>query len=145
MGEWRCEQTAVTQASRMTVWTFWTNMDNHVELEDGVNEIELDGPFVTGTKGRTTTTEFQQEWELVDVVVGERFGLLGYTPDRKGTLTFSWELSEEGDGTRIRYRIEAQGPDVEAYGDVFRQLEINAPKGLETLVAALDDLARPAE
>lgn len=145
MGEWSCEQMAVTQASRMTVWTFWTNMDNHVELEDGVEAIELDGPFVTGTTGRSTTTEFQQEWELVDVVEGVRFGLRGYTPDRQGTLTFSWEFVDEGAGTRIRYRIEAHGPEVEEYGDVFRQLEINAPQGLETLVAALDDLERPGE
>ena len=141
MVEWKCEQSAVTEAARATVWSYWTNMDNHAELEAGVKKIEVDGPFVTGTTGRTTTAEFQQEWELSDVVEGERFGLKGYTPDRKGTLTFSWELEDEGGGTRINYRIEAQGPDVDQYGAVFHQLEINAPKGLAVLVAALDDLA----
>jgi carbon monoxide dehydrogenase subunit G len=144
MGEWRCEQTAVTMADRATVWAFWTNMDNHVELEDGVESIELDGPFVTGTTGRTRHADFEQEWELSDVVEGVGFGVKGYTPDRRGTLTFSWKLEDEGPGTRIEYRIEAQGPDVDQYVEVFRQLEINAPEGLSGLVAALDDLAEQA-
>jgi hypothetical protein len=124
----------------MTVWSYWTDMDRHVELEDGVKEIEVDGPFVTGTTGRTTADGFTQEWELIDVEEGVRFGILGLTPDGRGTLTFAWEFSDADGGTRIDYSISAQGPDVDQYMDVFKGLESNAPKGLAVLVAALNDL-----
>lgn len=140
MGEWRCEQSAVTTASRMAAWSYWTNMDHHVELEPGVEKIEVDGPFVTGTTGRTTTAGLQQEWRLTDVVEGRRFGIMGFTADQRGTLTFSWELEDEDAGTRIIYRIAAQGPDVDQHTEVFRQLEATAPEGLALVIAALDDL-----
>ena len=53
MTEWKCEQSALTKAPRMLVWTYWTDLSNHAKLEPGVERIELDGPFVTGTRGRT--------------------------------------------------------------------------------------------
>lgn len=143
MGEWNCEQSAVTKADRMTVWSYWTDMDNHKKAEPGVERIELDGPFVTGTTGRTITNEYQNEWELTDVVEGSRFGITGYTPDRQGTLSFSWVFDDVDDGTRITYRIDARGPQVEEYMDVLRQMELNAPRGLQELAATLDRLAPP--
>ena len=124
------------------MWDFWTNMDNHVELEDGVKSIEVHGPCVTGTTGRTITADFEQEWEFVDVVEGDHFGIRGYTPDEKGTMTFSWSLDDHSNGTRITYRIAAEGPDVDLYGEFFRELESNAAQGLQVLVRALDHLAR---
>lgn len=140
MGEWQCEQSAVTKASRMAAWSYWTNMDHHVALEPDVKKIELDGPFVAGTTGRSITSKFQQEWQLVDVVEGSRFGIRGFTPDRRGTLTFSWVFEDEDAGTRIIYRISANGPDVEQHTKVWRAFEVNAPKGLDVLIAALDEL-----
>lgn len=142
MGEWACEQLAVTRAERMTAWLFWSDMSNHVKLYDGaVQSIELDGPFVTGTRGRTVTPDFQQEWQLSDVVDGRHFGITGLTPDGEGALTFSWDFEEQEDGTRITYRIRAHGPHVDQYQEVFRALETNAPKGLAALIDALDRLA----
>ena len=141
MGEWKCTQSAVTRADRAVVWLYWTDLDNHAELEAPyVERIELDGPFVTGTTGRTITADYEQEWKLIDVVERKRFGIQGFTPDRRGTLTFAWDLEDEGDGTRIEYRIEAQGPDVEHQMAELRGLESNAPKGLAALVDTLDEL-----
>ena len=34
-------------------WAFWSDLRNHMRLEPGVERIELDGPFATGTTGRT--------------------------------------------------------------------------------------------
>ena len=138
MSEWKCEQSAVTRLRRSAAWSYWTDMQNHAEME-GVT-IELDGPFETGTKGRTISPNMRQEWQLEDVVEGRRFRLKGFTPDRRGTLSFSWDFADEGDGTRITYRIQAQGPDVEQHREVWRGLEANAPKGLAALVEALDRL-----
>jgi hypothetical protein len=39
-----------------------------MRLEPGVERIELDGPFATGTTGRTVAPDFTREWRLSDVV-----------------------------------------------------------------------------
>lgn len=140
MSEWQFEQSAITTASRMAAWSYWTNMEHHVAMEPAVKKIEMDGPFVTGTTGRSITAEFQQEWQLTDVVKGRRFGIKGFTPDQTGWLTFSWEFEDEDAGTRITYRIAAEGPHVEQHTEVWRSFEVNAPKGLAVLIAALDEL-----
>lgn len=140
MSEWDCEQSAFTNASRTVVWAYWSDLSNHAKMEPGVERIELDGPFATGTTGRTIGTEFQQEWKLTDVVEGRRFGITGYTPDGSGMLTFSWNFEDEDGGTRLTYRIAASGPDLDQHRDVFRQMEIRAPEALARLAAELDRL-----
>ena len=140
MGEWACEQSVVTKARRMEAWAYWSDLSNHAE-EPGVEKIELDGPFATGTTGRTIGTGFQQERELTDVVEGRRFGITGFTPDGDGALSFAWHFEDEGDGTRMTYRIRAYGPEVEGDIEVFRQMELNAPKALAALALTLDRLA----
>ena len=91
MSEWACEQSIVTNARRMDAWAYWSDLSNHAK-EPGVEKIELDGPFATGTTGRTIGTGFQQEWELTDVVEGRRFGITGFTPDGDGALSLRGTL-----------------------------------------------------
>jgi hypothetical protein len=68
----------------------------------GFERIELDGPFATGTTGRSTITAgYTQEWQLTDVVRGRRFVITGGTPDGAGLLSFAWEFEDEGAGTRM--------------------------------------------
>ena len=145
MSEWECEQTAFTNAPRTAVWTYWTDLSNHARMEPGVERIELDGPFATGTRGRTIADEFEQEWELTDVVEGKRFAITGFAPDAKGTLVFSWNFRDQGEGTCITYRIRASGPDVAQHLGVFRQMERAAPAALARLAADLDRLADALE
>ena len=42
----------------------------------------------------------------------------------------------------MTYRIRAYGPEVEGDSEVFRQMELNAPKALAALAATLDRLAQ---
>ena len=63
---WERQESIVVPVARDVAWAFWANMSNH-EREPGVEIIEIDGPFVTGTKGRTITADGRQEWELTDV------------------------------------------------------------------------------
>ncbi len=141
MSEWECEQSAFTNASRMAVWAYWSDLSNHAKMEPGVERIELDGPFATGTTGRTIATEFQQDWALSDVVEGRRFGITGFTADGNGVLSFCWDFKDEDDGTRVTYRIRASGPELDKHRDMFRQMEIRAPKALVRLAADLNRLA----
>ena len=141
MGEWSCVHSLVTTARRRDVWDFWTDLRNHQRLERGVERVELDGPFATGTRGRTVTADYTQEWTLDDVVDGRRFAIVGLTPDGAGALRFAWELEDEGTGTRLTQRISAYGPRLEEHADELRVLEANAPNGMARLAAELDHLA----
>jgi len=142
MTEWEREASIRTRADRELVWTYWTDLSHHEELERPVVErIELDGPFVTGTTGRSFTTDHRQEWELTAVREREQFGIIGHTPDRKGSLRFFWRFDDEGDGTRITYRITARGPDVEGHLDVFEGMGERMPQALALLAGRLDELA----
>jgi len=142
MTEWQFEHSLFTIANRNDAWAYWSDMRNHATMEPGVERIELDGPFTTGTTGRTIAKDFTQEWELVDVVDGRCFTVIGWTPDGQGSLSFTWEFEDEGGGTRMTYRIRATGPEVGAHLEEFRAMEVRAPEGMADLAAALDRLAQ---
>lgn len=141
MVEWDCEHAVSTKAGRELAWRYWSDMANHARMEPGVERIELDGPFATGTTGRTIGPGYQQAWQLIDVVEGRHFAITGQTPDGAGALRFAWNFDDEGRGTRLTQRIRAAGPLVAEHLAALRQMEANAPKGLARLAAVLDDLA----
>ena len=141
MSEWECENSIFTNACRRDVWAYWSDMRNHAKMEPGVEKIELDGPFATGTTGRTITANYRQEWELSEVIPEKRFVITG--EDAGFTLSFAWDFGDEGTGTRMTQRITANGPETQMkqWADALRQMEINAPKAMAPLAADLDRLA----
>lgn len=140
MSTWSCQHSIHTHASRVAAWTYWTDLENHARMEPGVERIELDGPFVAGTTGRTISAGSAQEWVLAEVIDHERFVVTGYTADRRGSLSFSWDFVDDGDGTRMTQRITATGPDLESHRPIFDTMEKRAPEALAELAAALDRL-----
>ena len=58
----------------------------------------LDGPFATGTTGRTVASRSTSEWRLNDVVPERRFAITGVTPDGRGALSFVWEFEDDVSG-----------------------------------------------
>lgn len=140
MADWEFEHSIYTEANRKQAWHYWSNVDNHAKMEPGVKRIELDGPFKTGTTGRTVTEEYTQEWKLTEVTEGERWVLTGHTPDGEGTLSFTWEFEDEDGGTRMTQLIKASGPLVKEYPEEFRRMEENAPEAMAKLAEELDRL-----
>ena len=141
MSEWIFEHAVVTSARREDAWAYWSDMRNHARMEPGIERIELDGPFATGTIGRTITSDYTQEWQLLDVVEGRQFIVIAYTPDGAGTLSFAWEFDDHGNGTRLTQRIRAQGPQVEEHLEQLRFMEASAPHAMARLAVTLDHLA----
>ena len=90
---WEFKQSFFTSVSRRTAWEFWSDMQNHAEMEHV--KIELEGPFQTGTQGRTITSNLRQEWELNDVVPQKRFVITGRESGFE--LSFAWDFEDEGD------------------------------------------------
>ena len=142
MARWGFEHSVYTKAQRRDAWNFWSNMDNHAKMEPGVDRIELDGPFATGTTGRTITKYYIQEFELAEVLAENHFTTIGKTPDGMGFLSFTWSFEDEGKGTRMTQKIKARGPQVEQYLDVFRQMEKGAVIGMALLAEELDRLTK---
>ena len=141
MSEWAFEHSIFTVATRPDAWAYWTAMDNHAKMEPGVQRIELDGPFATGTTGRTIAEGFTQEWQLDDVIEGERFTVIGFAPGDGGSLSFTWIFEDEADGTRMTHQIRATGPEVENTLEELRQMALHAPKSMARLAGALNRLA----
>lgn len=142
MADWEFEHSVTSVARRSDVWDYWTDMGNHVQMEPGVENIELDGPFATGTTLRTVTGDHTQELELSEVIAGDKAVITGYTGDGTGMLRFAWKFEDEGGGTRMTQRITASGPGIAEYLDEIRLMEENAPKAMARLAAELDRLAR---
>ncbi len=142
MTKWEFKHSAYTNANRKDVWNYWSNMDNHAKMEPGVDRIELDGPFETGTTGRTITKYYTQEFELSEVSLANHFTIIGKTPGDMGFLSFTWSFEDEGKGTRMTQKIEAEGTKVEEYLDEFRQMEKGAVIGMARLVEELDLLTK---
>ncbi|MDH3651246.1 MAG: hypothetical protein OEQ53_16285 [Saprospiraceae bacterium] len=123
----------MTKAKRENVWKYLSNMDNHAKMEPSVEKIELDGPFESGTKGRTIAKEYIQGWELKDVKKWKQFTIIGKTPENKGFLSFSWIFDDATDGTRILQRIIAEGPQIDEYLNEFGQMKKGAVRAMGTL------------
>lgn len=141
MDAWSFEHTVYTHAGRADAWAYCADMGNQASMEPGVERIELDGPFATGTTGRTIAKGFVQEWELAEVVEQCRWTITGYAADGAGSLSFTWAFADAGRGTRMTQTIRASGPGVQDQIAELRQLALNAPKGMARLAAALDRLA----
>lgn len=137
---WHLEHALVTVTDRDRAWEFWSDMQNHADMEGVV--IELDGPFRTGTRGRTISSHHTQEWELSEVVPKKRFVVTGRDGDF--SLSFAWDFHDDGTGTKMIQRIYAEGPPtaMEKWKDVFRQMKETAPQNMRRLADRLDGLSQ---
>jgi hypothetical protein len=97
--DWQFEHSIVTTACPREAWAFMTNLENLADMEPAVERFELDGPFATGTRGRTIAEGFQQEWELSGVVSEESYVITGAEPDF--VLSFLWSFEDHGEGSRL--------------------------------------------
>jgi hypothetical protein len=138
---WSFEHSIFTYMCRNDAWAYWSNIEHHAQIEPGVERIELDGPFATGTTGRTIASGFQQEWIWTKVIDGQQYVITGLTPDGDGGLSVARAFEDEGTGTRMTHRISAYGPQVKEYTEEFQLMGVDAPKGMTRLVAELDRLA----
>ncbi len=144
MDHWEYQHTVMTRACRKDAWAYCTNFDNAARMEPGVERIELDGPFASGTTGRTVTLAYTQSWELQDVVWEEQYTILGRTPDG-GFMRFTWTFEEMEAGTRLTQLIRAGGEQLEAHRDALHQMEEGVVPSMSKLVQALDALANTTE
>jgi uncharacterized protein YndB with AHSA1/START domain len=107
---WEYEHSVQTTAAPQAVWRLWTDIEGWPRWNDGIERIEVEGPFAVGTTFTMTPPGDEPiRMRLAEIVPGELF------TDEMDAGDFVvrtvHRLEPESDGrTRIIYRTEISGP-----------------------------------
>ena len=113
---WEYEYSAETTVAPEALWRCWSDVESWPEWNEGLDEIEIDGPFEVGTSftmmlpGGDTV-----RMRLVELEPGELF-----TDEMDGgdfTVVTEHRLEPAGEGwTRVVYRTEIIGDAADTVG-----------------------------
>jgi polyketide cyclase/dehydrase/lipid transport protein len=115
---WTYEHSLQTAAGPETIFEIFRDVSRWPEWNPGVERIDLDGPFATGTTGVMVIPDqgslsFRLAW------VGEGRGFEDETEIPGGEVVVRVRHSLEplaASGTRITYRASVEGPSADALG-----------------------------
>jgi uncharacterized protein YndB with AHSA1/START domain len=113
---WEYEHSTETSATPEEVWRHWSDMAAWPQWNDGIEKMEIDGPFAVGTAFTMTPPGDEPiRMLLTEVIPGERF-----TDEMDGgdfTVRTVHQLkAADGGRTRIIYRTEIAGPAADQVG-----------------------------
>jgi uncharacterized protein YndB with AHSA1/START domain len=134
--QWSTEHTERSQGSRRDVWALWSDVSTWPEWDAGVERVEIDGPFVAGSRGRLKPAGSP----------AVRFRVLRTDPERSfadesrlpfARMVFEHELADaDGGGTVITHRATIRGPLTPLWRRLIgRGLERELPETVRTLAA----------
>jgi hypothetical protein len=113
---WTTEHSIDTAVAREAIWRAWTEVPRWAEWNADIEQVELTGPFATGSL-ITMTPRGQEPVQLriSDVVEGEQFVDEAEVAE---TVFRTMHRIEALDEHRLRvvYRLEATGPAAEDIG-----------------------------
>ncbi|MEU1735025.1 SRPBCC family protein [Streptosporangium sp. NPDC020145] len=113
---WEYEHSVETTAAPEALWRRWSDMETWPQWNDGIEKIEVDGPFAVGTAFRMTPPgEDPVELRLVEIVPGEVFT---DEMDAGGFVVRTVHRLERLDAgrTRVTYRTEIVGQVADEVG-----------------------------
>ena len=104
-----------TTASPEAIWALFADVPGWKRWNAGIESIELDGPFATGT-WMTMKPPGQDALRsrLVDVVVNQ--GFTDETSVGDLTITVAHRIERAGKGSRVTYAVSAVGPGAAEIG-----------------------------
>jgi polyketide cyclase/dehydrase/lipid transport protein len=117
---WEYEHSVETTADRAALWGCWSDMASWPEWNDGIAEIQVEGPFEVGTAFAMTAPGEDEpvRMRLAEIVPGELF-----TDEMDGgefVVRTVHRLDPAGEGrTRVVYRTEITGPAADEVGPRF--------------------------
>ena len=140
MGEWAFEHSVQAQVTPETAWAFWTDVRNW-SFDPSLESVELDGPFVAGTRGVTKPRGGEPiEWSIREAAPGHAVIEI---PLSGALVAFDWTFVPAEGGTRITQRVTLSGPGSGQYiGVAESQLAVGMPEGMRKLAEVM---ARPGE
>jgi hypothetical protein len=132
---WTHEHVVETTAPSTAVFARYADVASWPAWDSGMEVVELDGPFATGSTGRMRpagleTLPFTLTW------VEGGVGFTDETPFMGHVLRFVHLLDPmAGGGTRVVHRVEIEGP---AAGEIGPNVVSDMPEAMAGLVAAAE-------
>ena len=131
------EHSVEVAVSATFAWSFWTDVTN---WSDPPARFVVDGPFASGTRGRTLMPGREPlEWTIRRVLSGRSAAI--ETVLEGATLTFEWHfepLSEER--TRLTQRIMLSGENSAAHAPAVQAgFAPNLPDGMKRIAAMMEE------
>jgi hypothetical protein len=113
---WRGEYGIETSATAGTIWRIFCDVPGWKTWNAGIEHIELDGPFATGT-WFTMKPPGEEPLRSLLVEVKENACFVDETRVGDLAITVAHRIESLGAGrTRITYAVEALGPDASQIG-----------------------------
>jgi len=116
LDSWRTEHDIQTSAAPERLWAIFQDVPGWKRWNAGIEQIELEGPFATGTWfSMTPPGQEVLRSQLIDVRDGEHFVDETRVGDLRVTVTHRIERVA-ADVTRVVYAVEAEGPGAAEIG-----------------------------
>jgi uncharacterized protein YndB with AHSA1/START domain len=113
---WHSEHSVMTSASPEMIWRLWSDVERWPEWNDDIERIEIDGPFEVGSRVvMTPDAEEPIELRIAEAVEPELFVDEADFGDVVVRTTHRVEALA-GEATRVTYRLEITGPEVDTLG-----------------------------
>lgn len=131
-----------TKVSPERIWDFYANIENWYKWEDNLQDITLDGDFVTGNKGvMTLKGQPPMNYELTEMSEYQSFCDKASIPGL-GSIYFNHELIPSGPDTIIRHSVEfisESGNDFQEHLGFVSQVFSDVPNSVLSLVRAANE------
>jgi uncharacterized protein YndB with AHSA1/START domain len=134
---WEYEYSVETDAKPEAVFRLWTDAENWHTWNDGVGEVDVQGPFAAGTTF-TMTPPGQPTVTMQISEVTENQGFTDVNTEFDGLVITTFHRIEElsGGRTRVTYRTEITGDAADTVGaEVGPMICADFPDVVEALVA----------
>jgi len=128
---WQTEHTIQTRSAPERIWAIFQDVPGWKRWNAGIEQIELEGPFATGTWfSMTPPGQEALRTKLIDVRDGEHF--IDETQVGDLVITVAHRIERvTGNVTRIVYAVEAKGPGAAEVGPA---IAADFPEVLSALV-----------
>jgi hypothetical protein len=139
---WAVEHSVETSARAQAVWQLWADVERWPEWNEGVERIELRGPFAVGsTILMTPPGDEPVELRIAEAIEPELF--VDEADGGDFVVRTTHRIEAVGDErSRITYRMEITGPAGETVGpEIGPEISSDFPQVLEALAARAEGRA----
>lgn len=113
---WEYEHSVETTAAPTAIWRHWSDIEAWPEWNEGIEKIEVDGPFAVGTRFTMTPPgDDPIEMRLVEITPGEQF-IDEMDAGDFVVRTVHRVTPTAGDRALVLYRTEITGPAADQVG-----------------------------
>jgi hypothetical protein len=135
---WSFEHAVECDVPRQFAWDFWSNVSNWISVDSSLESVSLDGPFETGTRGRTKPSgQRELEWRLSSVDAPAAATIEIAAPG--AVLRCAWSFEEQGARkTKLVQRLTIEGEQAEMYIEgIGPELTRTMPSGMANLAGEM--------